>query len=135
MKTNKKAAVVQPTLQVEQGRSFTPQLDHELLDGTALVFSDQHYLPSEEPSTAHRAVVLLARELRPDLLIDNGDAVDLACISKRPRRSWEHRATVRDEIAVMKKRLAEIEQAQPDAYTTSRAIIAKGSQILLSTRP
>jgi predicted MPP superfamily phosphohydrolase len=52
------------------------RLDTELRDGTILVFSDAHYGWGEPASTAHRALVKLAGELQPALLVANGDMPD-----------------------------------------------------------
>lgn len=76
--------------------------------GTALVFSDCHYWPNQGPTLAHRALIEVCNELRPSLLIGNGDILDGAKLSRFPRNGWEYQPKVRDELEEVKERLAEI---------------------------
>lgn len=84
----------------------------EIEDGVILVGSDAHYWPGLV-STAHRAFVYFARELKPSFIIKNGDEFDGASISRHPPIGWESLPTVEEEIAVCQERHAEIEAAKP----------------------
>lgn len=86
----------------------------EVKDGTVLVFSDAHYWPGE-PTVAHRALLKLAQQLKPALIIANGDVFDGATISRHPRMGWEQRPSVKEEIEVVCLRMREIERAAPKA--------------------
>ena len=80
------------------------------LDGCVFVVSDQHYYPGDPPSTAHRASVALAHELRPFAIIANGDAIDGASISRWPVSSFTEmhgRPLVSAEIGEAASRLAD----------------------------
>jgi hypothetical protein len=76
--------------------------------GTAVVFSDCHYWPGQGASIAHQALVEVAKELRPNLLIGNGDLFDGAKLSRFPRNGWEYQPKVKDELEEAKERLGEI---------------------------
>jgi len=81
-------------------------------DGCVMVVSDQHYFPGMEPSAAHRASVMLAKELKPYAIIANGDAIDGASISRWPASSFvemKGRPTVAAEVGEAMVRLKEYE--------------------------
>lgn len=88
------------------------RLRAEVSNGTAIIFSDAHYWPGRA-STAHRALVKLVHEMEPKLVICNGDAVDMAAISRHPPIGWEKQPTVQEEIEVAQDRLHEIMKASP----------------------
>lgn len=79
-------------------------------NGVVLVGSDGHYWPGAA-STAHRAFVKFAKELKPKAVVFNGDAFDGARISRHPPIGWESRPEVVDELGACQERLAEIEAA------------------------
>ena len=79
-------------------------------NGNILIGSDAHYWP-DLVSTAHRGFVKLVRQFKPVAVIQNGDVLDAATISRWPRISWENRPTVRQELEVVQDRLEEIEKA------------------------
>lgn len=79
-------------------------------DGCVLVVSDAHYYGA--PSKAHRASLRLADKFRPWAVINNGDAIDGASISRWPVGSFHEmaeRPTVADELRLAAKRLADYE--------------------------
>jgi hypothetical protein len=84
--------------------------------GTAVIFSDCHYWPGSA-SVAHLALVEVAKELKPKLLIGNGDLFDGARLSRFPRNGWEAQPRVVDELDAAKERLAEVRHAAPRAQT------------------
>lgn len=86
----------------------------EVKDGYVLIGSDAHYWP-EIVTTAHRAFVKFASELRPKVVILNGDVLDGATISRHPSIGWEDRPQLVDEVEACKERLAEIQKAAPAA--------------------
>jgi hypothetical protein len=91
------------------------RMDFDLTDGTMVVFSDCHYRPDEAPSTAHRALISMLPELRPAVVACGGDAMDLPKISKHARIGWEPTIKPADERENAVERMAEVEQAAPDA--------------------
>jgi hypothetical protein len=83
-------------------------------DGIILVFSDAHYWPGIV-STAHRALVVATKELRPKMVVCNGDALDGASISRHDRIMWEARPSVKQELDAVSERLGEIEAVAANA--------------------
>lgn len=82
----------------------------DIEDGVVLIGSDAHYWPGII-TTAHRAFVKFAKELKPKIVVLNGDIFDGASISRFPRIGWDRRPSVLDELNTCKERLAEIEDA------------------------
>lgn len=79
-------------------------------NGVVLCFSDPHFWPGIR-STAFRAFVKFAAEMKPVCVVNNGDALDGAQISRWPRIGWDSRPTVLQELECVTERLTEIEQA------------------------
>ena len=90
----------------------TARLHIEVPDGVVLVGGDGHYWPGKA-STAHRAFVKFAKDLKPKAILYNGDAFDGAAISRHPTIGWESQPSVIEEIEASQLRLGEIEQASP----------------------
>lgn len=82
----------------------------EIENGIVLIGSDSHYHP-DIISTAHRAFVRFCKELKPKIVIKNGDELDGARISRYAPIGWEKRPTLIQEIEAVKERLSEIEAA------------------------
>ena len=80
----------------------------EVQDGVIVVGSDAHYWPGII-STAHRAFVKIIEELKPQMVVMNGDAFDGAKISRHPVSGFEARPSVKQELEAVTDRLAEIE--------------------------
>ncbi len=81
-------------------------------NGVVLVFSDAHYWPGE-PSVMHKALVRFCKDLKPRIVIMNGDLLDGSTISRHPPINWEKVPKLADEIEAAKERLGEIELATP----------------------
>lgn len=79
--------------------------------GVCVVFSDCHYWPGDKPSVAHRALVKVVKEIRPKLLIANGDVFDGARMSKYPPNGWEATPKPSDELDEVKERMGEVRHA------------------------
>lgn len=86
----------------------------EMGRGVVIVGSDAHYWPGMI-STAHRAFVTAIKELKPKMVIMNGDAFDGAQVSRHDRIGWDVRPTVKQELEAVKERLTEIEDASSGA--------------------
>jgi predicted phosphodiesterase len=82
--------------------------------GVIVVGSDAHYWPGVI-STAHKAFVKVIKELKPDLVVLNGDLFDGARVSRWPRSDWSQSPTVKDELQAVSDRLFEIKQAAGNA--------------------
>lgn len=90
------------------------RLTFHIDDGWVLVGSDAHYWPNVV-STAHRGFVQACKELRPKLVILNGDVFDGASVSRHSPIQWESRPTVQQEIEACTERLDEIRKAAKNA--------------------
>ncbi len=91
-----------------------PRIDLNIQTGTVLIGSDAHYWPNEV-STSHKAFCMMAKMLKPSLIIMNGDVIDGARISRFPPIGWEGKPSVLDEIETAQERLYDIEAAAPKA--------------------
>lgn len=85
----------------------------DLQDGCVLIISDQHYHAPLGASISHRVALRLAKELKPWAIINNGDTLDLATISRWPVASLlelGQRPTIQEELKEAKTRLEEFEK-------------------------
>jgi hypothetical protein len=104
LRTDRRAPI---TVKTHEGR-----VDLEVLNGSAIVFSDAHYYP-DMISTAHLGLLKMIKKLKPVAIINNGDAFDGAGISRHPRIGWDSKPTVIDELRVVTERLMEISDIAP----------------------
>jgi hypothetical protein len=91
-----------------------PRIPINIQDGVVLVGSDSHYWPGIV-STAHKAFVKLNKELKPRLVIKNGDELDFPSISRFMPIGWENRPKVQEEIENTQDMLHEITEANKNA--------------------
>lgn len=112
----KKLGIVLPTIGEKDG-PYTPRVKferrrtHEVRDGIVVIFSDAHFYPGE-PSVACRALVALIPELKPDLVVCNGDALDGTQISRHdPTRGWHQPPSLLEQITAMQEQMAAIQSA------------------------
>ena len=78
-------------------------------NGVVIVWSDAHFWPKLR-TTAFKALLMFIRELKPKLLIANGDMFDGSSISRYPRIGWDSKPTVIEELKACQERLGEIEE-------------------------
>lgn len=83
-------------------------------NGTILVFSDAHFLMHQR-TTAFKALLWLIDELKPSVIINNGDAFDGASVSRHPVNDWTPVPSVLEELKACQMYLGEIEDAAPQA--------------------
>lgn len=87
-------------------------------NGVAVVFSDAHFWDSSQ-STAYRALLRFISEMRPRLVVCNGDAFDGAGISRHPKIGFmEQKPTVIQELNACKEMLTGIADASKGALLT-----------------
>lgn len=94
----------------ERQRKYVSELHLTLDNGTVMIASDCHYWPGIV-TPAHQAFCKLAKHLKPDVVILNGDILDGARISRHPRIMWEKQPELKDELYAVQDRCAEIERA------------------------
>jgi calcineurin-like phosphoesterase family protein len=85
-----------------------------LKDGWAVVFSDCHFWPGDR-TAAFKALLVVIKELKPKLVVANGDVIDGATTSRHARSGWDRRPKLAEEIVTSKARLHEVRQAAPKA--------------------
>jgi len=75
------------------------RIEIELKDAIILIGSDAHVWPGPL-TTAQRAFIHLAKKLKPDVVVMNGDVFDGAKISRHPAGIWEQqgRPNVQQEL-------------------------------------
>lgn len=84
----------------------------ENVTGTVIVFSDMHAWPGDR-SVAFDALLELGKDLKPSLIIANGDSVDMASISRHPPIGWQTIPTVQEELDAAKALHTELENVAP----------------------
>ena len=84
-----------------------------LENGTVIVFSDAHF--NGRRTTAFKALLWLIDELKPKVVINNGDAFDGASISRHPVSGWEDTPSVIQELNACTIALRDIQEAAGDA--------------------
>lgn len=108
-----RAAAVPDLIVPANRHRLTATLDN----GTAIVFSDAHYWPGE-PTVAHRALLEVCKQLKPKMVIANGDVYDGARISRHePMYTGTMTLpTPQQELDAVRLRMAEVEKASKGAH-------------------
>lgn len=82
--------------------------------GTVIVFSDAHFWPGMQ-SVAYKALLTLIKDMKPSMVVCNGDAFDGARISRHDPIGWENRAyplpRVPDEVEAVREAMDAIRVA------------------------
>ena len=86
----------------------------KLENGIIVIGSDCHYWPGII-STAHRAFVKIIKDLKPRMVVMNGDVFDGASISRHPLSGWGSTPSVKQELEACQDRLGEVERAAKGA--------------------
>lgn len=97
-------------------REHSPRVNCTLENGVIVVASDAHYWPGVQ-STAHKALLQVVGEIKPSMVVMNGDLFDGASVSRFPKQSWGAVPTVKQELEAVSERLHEIKQAAGNAKT------------------
>jgi hypothetical protein len=95
--------------------------EYELKNGIILVGSDCHYNPNYI-TTAHRAFVYFTKQLKPSMIVLNGDLFDFAQISQHHRIGFQQHPTVQQELEEVQNRLGDIEKVRPAGCILHRNI-------------
>ena len=97
-------------------RDHMSRMDVDIDNAVIFVASDAHYWPGE-PSEAHKAFVKLIKQMKPDIIVQNGDAFDGATISRYPKSGFPTHEipNVKQELEAVADRLAEIEKVAGNA--------------------
>lgn len=79
----------------------------DITNGIALVGSDLHVWPGER-STAFRGLKKFISDMKPKVIVMNGDVIDGASISRHPPIGWEKQPTLIEEIEAAQEALQEL---------------------------
>ena len=88
---------------------ITQFLELDFVDGVILVGSDAHIWPGKL-STAFKGFVRLTKELKPKIIVLNGDVLDFPQISRHDAIGWDSTPTVKQEIEAAQTALTSIEK-------------------------
>jgi hypothetical protein len=88
--------------------------DLGILNGQIIVFSDAHFWPGIR-TTALKALLHFIAELKPNAVVNGGDAFDGASISRFPRIGWDSTPSIIQELKACDAALGEIEEAAKQA--------------------
>lgn len=86
------------------------RIDYTIDNGVVIVFSDAHYWPNQR-TTMHRALCTMIRQLKPELVVCNGDAFDGGTISRYPRIGWDKKPSVIEELNAVDAALEEVRKS------------------------
>lgn len=89
---------------------YPQRVAQEVRDGVVLIGSDAHIWPGEV-SLAMRGFIRFIRELKPKVIVLNGDVMDFPNISKHPPIGWEKHPSVQEQIEAAQDVLEMIEKA------------------------
>jgi len=105
------------TYHIREAIQHPERIALEIENGCAIIGSDAHYWPHIK-TTAHRAMVKFCKDYQPKVIVQNGDVLDGASISRHPPQGVSHAdlPTVEDEIVTCRDRLLEFEEATPNAF-------------------
>ena len=98
-----------PPAHFERRRNFT------ILNGTAIVFSDPHWLP-DHGRIGTDALEVICHELKPQLVVCGGDALDGTQIGRwDPTRGHHKQASLREQLDCMKANFDSVQNASGKA--------------------
>jgi hypothetical protein len=100
--------------------------DLGILNGQIIVFSDAHFWPGIR-TTAFKGLLHFIDQLKPQAVINNGDAFDGASISRFPRIGWDSTPTIIQELKACDAALGEIEEAAKKARHNVRLVWTLGN--------
>lgn len=104
--------VVGPNDMIRTGVVRKLRLPLDIDNGVILVGSDVHCWPGAM-STAMKAFLAFCKDLKPKIVVMNGDVFDGATVSRHPPISWERRPTLVDEIEACREWLGSVEKVCP----------------------
>ena len=93
---------------------YTAIREVTVTDGTVVIGNDAHYHPGDPP-TMHLAMVKLIKELKPAVVIANGDMTNFSSLSRFPSIGWEKNPSVKEELEVVQDRMDELLKAYRNA--------------------
>jgi len=99
-----------PVTDINPIKKSAARVEVSVANGCVIVGSDAHYMPGQI-TTAHRGFVKLCKDLKPRVVVLNGDIFDGGGISRWPRIGWDKKPSVKEELQACLDRVDEIEKA------------------------
>ncbi len=90
-----------------------PQRNFNLKDGIVIDFSDSHILPKQDLSLAAKALLLVLKDLKPNIVVNGGDTIDFASISRHEKLGWNEQFTIKEELEAAADFLKMVQKATP----------------------
>lgn len=103
------------TINLPNQENFYDHADRQTLsikNGSVIIGSDFHVWPGNE-STALRAFKKITADIKPQVIILNGDVLDFPMISRHPPMGWEGIPSPAEEIECAQDHLNDIVKAAP----------------------
>ena len=95
---------------------YNPRLRIDGFTGAAVVFSDCHWWPGISETVAYKALLEVIKEIKPKLIVANGDILDGAQISRFGPIGWVKTPDVKAELDEVGARMTAIRRAAPNAH-------------------
>jgi hypothetical protein len=100
----------------ETAYDYSPRRKLDGFEGFAVVFSDCHWWPGISDTVAYQALLEVIREIKPKLIVANGDILDGAQISRFGPIGWAPTPNVKAELDEVQVRMTAIRRAAPKAH-------------------
>lgn len=94
--------------------NYHARIEIGLESGIIIVGSDAHVWPGDN-TTAQRGIVRFIRELKPSMVVMNGDIFDGSGVSRWPRIGWDKTPSVKEELDAVTEFLTKVEDASGNA--------------------
>jgi hypothetical protein len=91
--------------------AYDPRVDASIEDGCAIIGGDRHIWPGDAVSMADAAMLTLIPQLRPKIIISNGDVFDGASLSRHAPLGHESKPRTDDEVMAVQAHLHRIAAA------------------------
>jgi hypothetical protein len=111
---------------LQTAHAHPKRIDLGILNGTIIAFSDAHFWPGIH-TTAYCGLLWAIEQIKPQAVVNNGDAFDGASISRFPRIGWDSTPTVIEELKACDIALGEIEEAAKAARHNVRLVWCLGN--------
>lgn len=107
LESNPQTATQNRQTPYSQAWSYPRERTAEIIDGHIVVFSDAHFWPGEK-TVANIALLETIKQLKPVMIIANGDIFDGARISRHDPHGWGQQPSVKEELDACTERMHEI---------------------------
>ena len=86
------------------------------IEGAVVVFSDAHFFPGFEQTSGYQALLNVIKEIKPTLIIANGDIMDGATMSSFSPMGWHKQPTMKEELDAVQAAMSGIQKVAKGAF-------------------